>query len=144
VVRGFHGDEGPQQAPAGECACIVSHGWALSGELLHVRNRAAHDAGRSLLAHCLNLYAGIVERQDMVGLIAMSQEGSGHGGAYDERDERVPREAGAGVGLHRGCQGGVQAQCLLKAPVSLSRGVDDQEQRPSPSAAIFRDRTMHV
>ncbi|MNF87509.1 hypothetical protein D3C84_699770 [compost metagenome] len=73
-------------------------------------------------------HPGIVQGDQALGLVAVGEEGAGHGLAHQQADHRVAGEAGAGIGVHRAGQGLVNPQGLLTAAVGLAGYVHQRHQ----------------
>ncbi|MDT4828183.1 hypothetical protein FQZ97_615540 [compost metagenome] len=88
-------------------------------------------------------HPGIVQGDQALGLVAVGEEGAGHGLAHQQADHRVPGEAGAGIGVHRAGQGLVNPQGFLAAAIGLAGYVHQGHQHALGSVAVGFDGLIH-
>ncbi len=133
-----------QQAEPGVGANIVGHGRDTLAQLFQFRHRAPGDARRRLLAHGVHHHLRRIQRQQAIGLIAVRQEGAGHGLADQQRNHRMAGEARRSIGVGRSGAGQVDAQQFLAPPIGLAADVNQGDNRPARAVAVGGDDAAHL
>ncbi|MNE45254.1 hypothetical protein D3C80_1395300 [compost metagenome] len=86
---------------------------------------------------------GIVQGDQALGLVAVGQEGAGHGLANQQTDHRVPGQPRLGVGLHGTGQCLVNAQRFLAAAIGLAGHIDYRDNGTLLAVTVSRHRLAH-
>ena len=128
-LDGVHREGFPEQAERGVAVEVIGHRRHLGGEGFQLVDRAQGDPCGGLLAHGVDHHPRIAQGDDAVGLVAVGEEGAGHGLADQQGDHRMAGQPGAGVAVHRTGQRLVDAEGLLAAAVGLAGHVDHGDHR---------------
>ena len=98
-------------------------------ELFQLSNGPPSNDRGSFLVHRVNHNARVVERQNPVRLISMGEETTGEGLSGNQRDNRMPRHPGRGVGICRRSRRKKYSGSLFTAAVGLALHVHDRNDR---------------
>src|ERR1700733_14644735 len=126
---------------------VIRHGSDLVSQFFEFRNRPSRNPGCSLFMHCMDRNSSIVECQNAIGLVAVSEKSATECVARYQRNNGMFRHSCRCVCICRRSRREEDTGRFLTAPVSLALDVndcDDGTLRFTRFIVIFGDHCSNV